>query len=319
LITSKCTYPPPPPSLPPSSPSSSSPIIFNTNNNPKQAHGRKLLRPHPLDQSCVAPAQEARQGRKGRRAHRQHQLDQWALAGFAFESWYVACFFSVLMDISSFDCLLLSTLLVCFSTHLLRTLLPSLPSLPPSLQPTAPPNTPPKPGPTPSAKKCVVSTSRSRWSTLLGTQPVVPCPLKISSWRAFGRRLPRCKRTMEKNTCWRRLKRRIRADSGLPGRLIQRGMEGEKGGEGRKLTRLTVKQITCFLSRLCQVFSPLPFSFSSLFYTHPHNKQPENVGRVMLWAVTAEKYRPQYLVGMDARFVNMPFLALPRRYAGTAG
>ena len=33
----------------------------------------------------------------------------------------------------------------------------------------------------------------------------------------------------------------------------------------------------------------------------------------MLWAVTAEKYRPQYLVGMDARFVNMPFLALPRR------
>ena len=33
----------------------------------------------------------------------------------------------------------------------------------------------------------------------------------------------------------------------------------------------------------------------------------------MLWAVTAEKYRPQYLVGLDARFINMPFLALPRR------
>ncbi len=33
----------------------------------------------------------------------------------------------------------------------------------------------------------------------------------------------------------------------------------------------------------------------------------------MLWAITAEKYRPQYLVGLDARFINMPFLALPRR------
>ena len=129
LITSKCTYPPPPPSLPPSSPSSSSPIIFNTNNNPKQAHGRKLLRPHPLDQSCVAPAQEARQGRKGRRAHRQHQLDQWALAGFAFESWYVACFFSVLMDI----------LIVFFYPRslcaLLSSYVPFFPPSPPSLPP----------------------------------------------------------------------------------------------------------------------------------------------------------------------------------------
>jgi hypothetical protein len=55
--------------------------------------------------------------------------------------------------------------------------------------------------------------------------------------------------------------------------------------------------------------------FSPFSHPHLHNttKQPENVGRVMLWAVTAEQYRPQYLVGMDARFINMPFLALPRR------
>jgi len=59
-----------------------------------------------------------------------------------------------------------------------------------------------------------------------------------------------------------------------------------------------------------------------LFFPFLHTSTQQtarNVGRVMLWAVTAEKYRPQYLVGMDARFVNMPFLALPRRYAGTAG
>lgn len=61
--------------------------------------------------------------------------------------------------------------------------------------------------------------------------------------------------------------------------------------------------------------SSFPRSHAHLLQTHTqqHNKQPGNVGRVMLWAVTAEKYRPQYLVGMDARFVNMPFLALPRR------
>jgi hypothetical protein len=45
-------------------------------------------------------------------------------------------------------------------------------------------------------------------------------------------------------------------------------------------------------------------------------KQPENVTNVLVWAVTAETYRPQYIVGLDARFINMPFLALPRRSVG---
>ncbi len=48
---------------------------------------------------------------------------------------------------------------------------------------------------------------------------------------------------------------------------------------------------------------------------HPH--QPENVTTVLVWAVTAETHRPQYTVGLDARFINMPFLALPRRSVTT--
>ena len=78
------------------------------------------------------------------------------------------------------------------------------------------------------------------------------------------------------------------------------------------MSRPALKPSRLFHRRFCQVVI-FSFLFSSLCYLHSRNEQPENVGRVMLWAVTAEKYRPQYLVGMDARFVNMPFLALPRR------
>ena len=40
---------------------------------------------------------------------------------------------------------------------------------------------------------------------------------------------------------------------------------------------------------------------------------------MLVWAVTAETHRPQYIVGLDARFINMPFLALPRRCSWMVG
>lgn len=41
--------------------------------------------------------------------------------------------------------------------------------------------------------------------------------------------------------------------------------------------------------------------------------QAENVTKALVRAVTAEKHRPQYVVGMDGRFFMVPVMMLPRR------
>jgi len=91
-----------------------------------------------------------------------------------------------------------------------------------------------------------------------------------------------------------------------------RGGRGTWGERREAVSRPALKPSRSSCPRFCQVLTFF-FLISSPCFLHSRNEQPENVGRVMLWAVTAEKYRPQYLVGMDARFINMPFLALPRR------
>ncbi len=47
----------------------------------------------------------------------------------------------------------------------------------------------------------------------------------------------------------------------------------------------------------------------SLIITH----KAENVTKALVRAVTAEKHRPQHVVGMDGRFFMVPVMMLPRR------
>lgn len=46
---------------------------------------------------------------------------------------------------------------------------------------------------------------------------------------------------------------------------------------------------------------------------HLPTGQAENVTKALVRAVTAEKHRPQHVVGMDGRFFMVPIMMLPRR------